>query len=364
MTVTATTSFHDNEMLKLRRHISALASLPISDAPVLSAYFDVRTSPEAMESALKIWAIAAKHQLPAKQRTLFRQSKEELVMMLRQKWPESIRSLAVFSRVGQHPFLMVLPFEAVIETQFYCDDRPVIFPLVQLKDRFHRFVLAICTEETSRVMELNLGTIREDIHLHKSVANIELDRHESREKIMHRRAEDARRFAREEAHVIGDLMARQSLSHLIIAGQPRSISAVRDQLPKHLLSSIVDALPHAPNGHDCSSLIEEAIKAFVEAEKKESRRAVEKIQDLVRSKGLAVVGMHACRDAIFAGAVAQLVIAEELHPTEREELVRLATLRDLPIEVCENDSLLLSLGGVGCMLRFRMEYLPADGIDA
>jgi hypothetical protein len=44
--------------------------------------------------------------------------------------------------------------------------------------------------------------------------------------------------------------------------------------------------------------------------------------------------------------------------------VRLATLHDLPIEVCEGDDLLQSHGGVGCLLRFRMEYLrgtPADG---
>ncbi len=38
-------------------------------------------------------------------------------------------------------------------------------------------------------------------------------------------------------------------------------------------------------------------------------------------------------------------------------LVRMAIMHDLPIEVCEGDALLLDHGGVGCLLRFRMDYL-------
>lgn len=45
---------------------------------------------------------------------------------------------------------------------------------------------------------------------------------------------------------------------------------------------------------------------------------------------------------------------------DREELVRLATLYNIAIEVCEGDELLQSHGGVGCLLRFRMEYLPIE----
>jgi stalled ribosome rescue protein Dom34 len=71
------------------------------------------------------------------------------------------------------------------------------------------------------------------------------------------------------------------------------------------------------------------------------------------------VGIHACREVIEAGAASQLVISEELPHPDREELVRLATLHDLPIEVCEDDELLQSHGGVGCLLRFRMEYFHA-----
>ena len=56
------------------------------------------------------------------------------------------------------------------------------------------------------------------------------------------------------------------------------------------------------------------------------------------------------------------MISEELPHSDREELVRLAITHDVPIEVCENDELLEAHGGIGCLLRFRLEHL--DGDDA
>jgi len=53
------------------------------------------------------------------------------------------------------------------------------------------------------------------------------------------------------------------------------------------------------------------------------------------------------------GAASELVISEELPEADREELVRMATTLELPVEVCEGDELLASHGGVGCLLRYR-----------
>ncbi len=89
----------------------------------------------------------------------------------------------------------------------------------------------------------------------------------------------------------------------------------------------------------------------------ESRNVVELLHEHIRRDGLAVVGIHACREVIHNGAASQLVIAEELPLPDREELVRIATMHDIPIEVCKNDELLGHHGGVGCLLRYRLEHL-------
>ena len=104
------------------------------------------------------------------------------------------------------------------------------------------------------------------------------------------------------------------------------------------------------------------LEAFIEAEQNESRSTVERLHEQIRRQGLAVVGIHPCRDVILAGAASQLVISEELPKPDREELVRLAIMHDIPIEVCEQDELLNSHGGVGCLLRYRLEYLGDDAL--
>jgi len=331
--------------------------MPETDDPVISAYFDLRRPVEVLRSAFETWSTAARNTLPKAARPMFDLAKSEVRAQLKQTWPETIQGLAVFSRAGEQPLLMALPFQASLETHFDASNRPAIFPLVQLKDRFHRFVLVICTEDTGRIMEMTLGAVTEEILTTRPDPGGRLGRQLSREHFHHRREEDTRRFVRDQVSIITNLMTRRGLNHLILAGHPRHVAQLRDQLPKHLQARVVGSVLHAPNGRDCSPLLEQAIDAFIEAEQDESRSTVERLHEQVRRQGLAVVGIHACREVIEAGAASQLVISEELPHPDREELVRLATLHDLPIEVCEGDDLLQSHGGVGCLLRFSMEYL-------
>jgi ribosomal protein L30E len=364
--MTAATSLPNPEtsLHHLRRHITALATLPETDAPMISAYFDLRKPMEVLRAAFESWSTAARSTLPRNARPLFDLAKSDIRAQLKQSWPETVQGLAVFARGGEHSLLMALPFQAALETHFDASSRPAIFPLVQLKDRFHRFVLVISTEETGRIMELTLGAVTEEILTTRPDPDGRLGRQLSREHFHLRREEDTRRFVRDQVHIIGNLMAKRGHNHLILAGHPRHVAQLRDQLPKHLEARVVGSVFHAPNGRDYSPLLDQAIDAFIEVEQDESRSAVERLHEHVRRQGLAVVGIHACREAIEAGAASQLVISEELPHPDREDLVRLATLQDLPIEVCEGDDLLRSHGGVGCLLRFRMEYLHRTPNDA
>ncbi|MCU0750835.1 MAG: VLRF1 family aeRF1-type release factor [Akkermansiaceae bacterium] len=346
-----------NAMQHMRRHITALATLAETGSPVLSAYLDLRTSIDGLRSAFAMWATAARSTIPKAGRADFDDAKAEVMAVLRQEWPEEIQSVAVFARAGEHPLLMALPFQATLETHFDASLRPSIFPLVQLKDRFHRFVLVICTEDTGRIIEMTLGAVSEEILTTRPDQNERLGRQLSREHFHHRRQEDTRRFVKDQVEIITNLMARRGLNHLILAGHPRHVSSLRDHLPKHIQSRVVGSVFHAPNGRDYSPLVDQAVDTFIEAEQNESRSTVERLHEQVRRNGLAVVGIHPCREVIEAGAASELIISEELHHADREELVRMATAHDIPIEVCEGDELLQSHGGVGCLLRFRMEYL-------
>lgn len=344
-------------MQSLRRHIAALANLPETNAPVVSAYFDLRNPVQTQRSEFLIWATAARNTLPKEERELFDQAKSDIESALLQAWPDTVQGLAVFARAGDHPLLMALPFNAFLDTHFSVSGRPAIFPLVQLKDRFHRFVVVICTEDTGRIFEITLGAVSQDILTKRPDDHGQIGRQFSREHFHHRRRETQRRFLRDKVEIIRNLMARRGLNHLILAGHPRHISPLRDQLPNQIQERIVGTLPHGPNGHDYSPILEQAVDTFIEAEQDESHDTVQRLHAQIRRRGLAAVGIHHCRRAIELGAASELIISEELPHADREELVRLATALDLPIEVCEGDELLQSHGGVGCLLRFRMEHL-------
>jgi len=363
--MTATPAIHATfqEIQSLHRHLTVLATLPETKDPVLSLFLDLRQPIDALRSKFTMWSVAARIATPSGSRTAFDAARAELEMVFRQEWPDSIRSVAVFARAGEHPLLLVMPFGATLENHFHVGPVPVIFPLVQLKDRFHRFVVVISTEESSRIFEITLGAISEQILATRPEIEQRLGREWTREHYHQKKRENDRRFLRDQVEIIGSLMSKRGHNHLILAGHSRHVSALRGALPKDLEARVSDTVLHAPNGRDYSAVLEQAIDTFIEVEQNESRSTVERLHEQVSRGGLAVVGAQATREAMECGAASELVISEELPNPLREDLVRLATSLDLAIEVCEGDELLNSHGGVGCLLRYRMNYASGGAVE-
>lgn len=356
MTATSKIQPAYRDMISLRRHLAALAGLPETEAPVLSVFLDLRRPMDSLRSSFQMWASGVRGAVPKGARGAFDAARAEMGVVFSQEWPESVRSVAAYVRTGDAPLLLVMPFHATMETHFQVSGTPAIFPLVQLKDRFHRFVAVICTEESSRIFEITLGSITEQILATKAEPQRRVGREWTREHYHQRKRENDRRFVKEQIEIIQNLMARRGHNHLILAGHPRCVAALRGELPKELEGRVADTVFQAPNGQDCSLVLEQAVAAFIEAEEHESRGVVERLHQEICRGGLAVVGVERVREVMRMGAASELVISENLAIADREELVRLATSLDLAVEVCENDEVLDDHGGVGCLLRYRVDY--------
>ncbi len=350
-------------MQVLRGHISELVVVSESESPVISAYLDLCEPKEALSARFAAWAMAARSTLPADQRKAFDEARHEVEREILKDWPESSRSVAVISRRGNQSFLRVMSFSATLDTHFDASPRPSIFPLVQLKDRFHRFIVVIATDDSSRIFEVTLGAVSEEILTLRPELGGRLGREWGREHFHQKKRESDRMFHRDQVTIITSLMSKRGHNHLILAGTPRHVAGLREALPKNIGTRLVGELYKTPSGGDCSVVLEQAIETFIEAERAESRDTVNRLHEQVRREALAVVGVDPSRDAILGGYAAELVISEELAVTDREELVRLATARDLLIEVCEGDELLAAHGGVGCLLRYRPDFLVGRGED-
>lgn len=130
------------------------------------------------------------------------------------------------------------------------------------------------------------------------------------------------------------------------------------------------------------------LSSFIEHEERESQTIAERLIEGLRSQNLAVVGSAATLDALRWGEVDTLVMASSYQPdpgwtctacqaigTEppatsgcpqcrksavrpmdvREEALRLAGQLERPVEVVEYSDALMSLGGIGCLLRTHLD---------
>jgi len=335
---------------KLKKHIIALASLPEDHSPVVSAYFDLRTPRGQLERDLEGWAELARHSFRGDERTDFEDALEEVFDWLAA--PPPARGAAVFSRWGEYPFCLPLTFNVPLDTGFHARHLPVIYPLVELKDRFNRFVLVVTNSEAARIFEINLGEVSETLLAERPELRKRLGREWTREHYQnHRRHRDAQ-FVKEKVGVIERLMAKRGHNSLLLAGEPRFVKRLREALPKHLQARIAGEIRTGATEAQVPAVIEQAIQSFIEQESRESLDAVRLLDQAVRRGGLAVVGLQPTLEALTAGQADLLVLSRCLPDSDRESLVRAATRHDTRIETVHDCELLERNGGAGALLRY------------
>jgi len=337
--------------LILKKHIIALASLPETQSPIISAYFDLNVSLAENEASLSTWAALVRSSFRGKQAQDFDDALEEVTSALRVA-AASGQSVAVFCRWGDYPMVLPLTMNVPIEPQFHVRTVPVIFPLVEAKDRFHRFVLVASSPESARVYEINLGEASETLLAKRPELRERLGSEWTREHYQNHRRERDGQFVKEKVLVIERLMAKRGHNALVLAGEPHYLSRLREQLPKHLQAKIVGEISGGICEDTLSTVVEQSIGVFLEQEHRESHDAVHRLEAAVRSGGLAVVGMTDTLKAMANHQVDQLVLSADLPTGERERLVRLATQQDIPVETVRDSETLERNGGVGCLLRY------------
>lgn len=342
---------------KLHKHLIALASLPKAEAPVISAYFNLERPLARIRRDFRSWAELGRQTFQGQARRDFDDAAEEI-----ESWLGEARGkgAAVFARWGEHPLLLPMSFDVAVEDRLHVDDFPVIYPLVELKDRFNRFVVVLTTAASARIIEVNLGSHSIELLAERPALRERIGREWTREHYANHRRDRERKFVKEKIAVIESLMAKRGHNSLIIAGDPRYVGRLTEALPKALRSKLVGELRTGIDDLRLKRIIDQAVASFLEAEREESHGTVELLVQAVRAGGLATVGFESTRRALSEGRAAELVISSALLHEEREELVRLASQRDTPIETIRDCEMLDRNGGVGALLRYELPTVGSD----
>jgi peptide subunit release factor 1 (eRF1) len=205
------------------------------------------------------------------------------------------------------------------------------------------------------------------------------------------RQERTRKFLKDAVEILNQLMSAGGYTHLILAGQTSVTSQIQQNLPKHLQKQLIDTVT-AFGATRLSDVVEATLSSFVEAEEQESRTTVANLMQQLRTGGLAVVGTDPTFRALYRGRVDVLVMSKEYDPgrgwscdkcghigvesevpeacpecearefrrfNTKERIVHKAEELDCTIEIVGQSDELIHLGGVGCLVSYRLpdEYL-------
>ena len=374
------------ELKNLQKHIRALASLPETDAEVISCYLTLENGRFKNRNVFDGQVRAIKNDLTGQTRRDFEVALDRIETYLAADLLPDAKGLAVYSRAGEEPFFLPLHFRVPLPNWVAVDRTPNIYHLVELKDTYHRYVVMISTEQSARILEVNIGSVTEELWKQRPELRKRVGHEWTKAHYQNHRKDRIRKFIKEKIKILDQLMSASGYTHLILAGHPTITAQVRSKLPKRLVAKLFNVVP-ASGGTPVSSIVKATIASFIEAEEKESRSAAKMLMQQIHTSGLAVAGTGPSFKALERDQTDMLVLCKAYAPglawactacgtkdperhkpaacpacgyTElqgfdiKEEMVRMAEQHGCTVEIVNQSEALMQFGGVGCLLRYRL----------
>jgi hypothetical protein len=371
------------ELKELQRHITTLVTLEESEAPIVSCYLDFEAS--GYRTVLSERVSVLRKTFPTTEK---RQDFETAIALIEEYLGQAVRretkGLALFARGGPQTFFLPLQFRVSVPNWIAVNAMPNIYHLVELKDTYHRYAVMLATADSIRILGVNLGAVTQEIWDRRPEIRRRVGRDWAKEHYQNHVRERTNRFLHEGVSVLERLMFTGGYRHLILAGNPRVTSWIREALPRNLAAVLVDTV-HASPTDELSDVVQATLLSFIEQEEQESVALADKLQEAIYTDGLAVAGTRTSWEALQSRQADVLILAKAYSPdpgwicaaceameleapmpdkcprckaTEllaldvKEELVRVAERTGCGVEVVNHSDPLMRLGGVGCLLRY------------
>jgi peptide subunit release factor 1 (eRF1) len=373
------------DVRELQQHIRNLATIEKTTAPVVSCYIDFEAWRSGNRAALDKSLRGRTRGLSHRELSALHEAVARIDGFLGSDLPGQTRGAAVFARAGDQPFFLTLEFRVPLPTAITVDSVPHIYPLVELRDTYYRYVVMIATEKRVRILAVHVGSVVEDISAELPDLPQRTGREWAKDHYRKHRRLRIDQFFKEQIRIMERMFAAGGYQHLILAGNPRVTSRIGNELPAHLAARLIDTVP-ASEWDRTSDIVEATIDCFVEREEEESLARVDILLQETSRHGYAVAGTRASVAALAKGQVEVLVLAKGYQPEPgwgcagcgaidvgpevppacpecgatpfercdlKEELVRLAERSAAEVEIVNHSDDLMRLGGVGCLLRFK-----------
>jgi peptide chain release factor subunit 1 len=170
---------------------------------------------------------------------------------------------------------------------------------------------------------------------------------------------------REVVDALERIVREERIDHVAIAGNEAAMALLRAQLTKPL-AALVAELPGVDVGASDAEILRQTLEIMPELEARDDAERVARMYDAYRAGGLAMIGLAGTRAALDNGQVHELLLVASADHLEgpdgaavADELVAKARQTDARVTFIEEAALLAEAGGVGAILRYRLQRRAA-----
>jgi len=301
--------------MDLRARMAELAKVGKADAPVVSVYLDTRWSDEHQRDRVRIFlkneiakARDARSRRAAPADLDWIQSAgDELVS---QATAPDTRGVALFAcaSVGLRELLR---FRVPFANAFAVEDTPFLAPLGAAVEQTLSTLVAFVDTESARLMHVTREgpgeevTLATDMPGHHSRGDEWVQFAQSRYE-RHIREHRGRHFAAV-AESLSQLIDAHGVERIVLAGEPKNVSALRRELPPRIAAHIVgdvSASRHEPS----AVIVARAVELIAYLDASSDVPAVDAVLTEAAKSRQAVAGMEETVEAVNRGAVRRLYV--------------------------------------------------------
>jgi peptide chain release factor subunit 1 len=377
----STTSHHTS----LETQLDRLAGFEATDAPVISLYLDMRSDQHGRDN----YTAFTRKRFPSTSATLrgdarksFDADVEKITAYLEREVQPSANGIFACSASGLFEAVqLAAPIE---EHWLFVGAVPHLYPLARLNDEYPRYAALLVTTNAARLYVFRLGIAETE----RSITNTKTRRTTMGGWSQARYQRHVENFhlhhMKEVVDVLDRVVREESISQIVIGCDDTARPTLFEQLPQHLHEKIVDTVHlgiDAP-GHE---VLAETMGVLRQKDAETDAEQVERMLGAWRAGGLAVVGPEDTGRALEMGQVEELLItaspdllessapiagaapgavavetsaAGEHNPAQwkaADDLITKAQQTAARIRFVEDTTLLAPVGGVGALLRFKIQ---------
>jgi hypothetical protein len=269
------------------------------------------------------------------------------------------RGVATFSSAGSG-WWQAYRFSVPVRSHVYVNDKPFVMPLVDLLDTYGSYTVALLDQQAIRMFHIHLGeqvgtgkAEGEEIQRLKSSGGSGSGRTSRGDDLQSAREEAVRGNLRRFADELEAFCRRQgAVSHLLLGGVESTTSQFKGMLSPRLQNCLEGTFAISMQAHD-KEVLSQSLAIIQKSQAASEAQLVEAIRVGAAKRAGGVVGLQPTLDAIAAGRVQKLVLAEgSLSPEVADEAITQALEYGGEVVLVDGDSPLAETEGIGALLRY------------